>query len=187
MLEKRPPCWTTLETQLFLRGLPYGQLLTSSPQILRKFPAERSLYPFHDGKYEDFAPIFESLIKKSIHDGYSVEYTQEFLPTCEQLVKNADKLTEQGKKQEAIDMYLRACAVYRIARFPYINSDVKKDAYEAQKAAYLKAASMFDCPIKDVAIPHTAGNAKDDSDIPTYVRIPDGATKSKPCPAVILM
>jgi hypothetical protein len=75
------------------------------------------------------------LIKKEIHDGYSVEYTKEFLPTCEDLVKQADQLNDAGKKQEAIDMYLRACAVYRIARFPYINSDVKKDAYEAQKKA----------------------------------------------------
>ena len=94
------------------------------------------------------------------------------MPTCEQLVKNADKLKEQGKKQEAIDMYLRACAVYRIARFPYINSVQKKEAYEAQKAAYLKGAALFDCPIKDVAIPHTAGTDKDDKSIPTYVRVP---------------
>ncbi|KAF2478525.1 Alpha/Beta hydrolase protein [Neohortaea acidophila] len=153
-----------------------------------KFPCERSLYPFHDGKYEDFAPIFEALIKKGIHDGYSVEYTKEFLPTCERLVKNADKLNEEGKKQEAIDMYLRACAVYRIARFPYINSDVKTAAYEAQKTAYLKAAALFDVPIKDVVIPHTAGTDKDEGkEVPLYVRIPNGASRSKPSPAVILM
>ena len=117
-----------------------------------------------------------------------MEYTKEFLPTCEQLVKNADKLKDEGKKKEAIDMYLRACAVYRIARFPYINSDLKREAYEAQKEAYIKGASLFDCPIKDVRIPHSAGTEKDEGkEIPLYVRIPDGASKSKPCPAVILM
>ena len=85
-------------------------------------------------------------------------------------------------------MYLRACAVYRIARFPYINSDVKKEAYEAQKNAYIKGASLFDCPITDVSIPHTAGTEKDEGkEIPLYIRIPQGASKSKPCPAVILM
>jgi pimeloyl-ACP methyl ester carboxylesterase len=117
-----------------------------------------------------------------------VEYTKEFLPTCEELVKKADALKDQGRKQEAIDMYLRACAVYRIARFPYINSDVKKEAYEAQKKAYMKAASLFDVPIKDVAIPHTAGTDKDEGkEIPLYVRVPPDTSPSKPCPVVILM
>ena len=27
----------------------------------------KSLYPFHDGKYEDFEPIFEQLIKVIYH------------------------------------------------------------------------------------------------------------------------
>ncbi|KAK4542975.1 hypothetical protein LTR36_005973 [Oleoguttula mirabilis] len=153
-----------------------------------KFPCERSLYPFHDGKYEDFAPIFETLIQKGIHDGYSVEYTKEFLPTCEELVKKADALVEKGEKKEGVDMYLRACAVYRIARFPYINSDVKKEAYEAQKKAYMKAAALLDTPITDINIPHTAGQANDEGkEIPLYIRIPKGASKAKPCPAVLLL
>ena len=151
-----------------------------------KFPCERSLYPFHDGKYEDFAPIFETLIKKQIHDGYSIEYTKEFIPTAEELVRKADALASTNK-DAAIELYLRACAVYRIGRFPYINSDVKREAYEAQKKAYIKAASLFDCPIKDTVIPHTARNEKDDKEVPLYVRLPKGASKSNPCPAILLM
>lgn len=153
-----------------------------------KFPCERSLYPFHDGKYEDFAPVFESLIKKDIHDGYSVEYTKEFLPTAEDLVKKADGLVKEGKKEEGVQMYLRACAVYRIGRFPYINSSVKTEAYEAQKKAYMKAASLFEVPIHDLSIPHTAGTSHDEgTSIPLYIRTPPSASKSQPCPAVILM
>lgn len=153
-----------------------------------KFPCERSLYPFHDGKYEDFAPVFETLIQKGIHDGYSVEYTKEFLPTAEKLVKDADALVEKGDKEEAVKVYLRACAVYRIARFPYINSSVKTDAYEAQKAAYMKAAALFDIPIRDVNIPHTAGTDADEGkEVPLYVRLPKSASKSSPAPAILLM
>jgi len=153
-----------------------------------KFPCERSLYPFHDGKYEDFAPIFETLIQKGIHDGYSVEYTKEFLPTCEKLVEAAEEKNDSGDKQAAIDLYLRACAVYRIARFPYINSDVKREAYEAQKKAYMKAVGLFECPIDDIEIPHTAGTEKDEgTKVPLYVRLPKGASKENACPAVILM
>ncbi|KAK3117272.1 hypothetical protein LTR53_001532 [Teratosphaeriaceae sp. CCFEE 6253] len=150
-----------------------------------KFPAERSLYPFHDGKYEDFAPVFESLIEKGIHDGYSEEYTKEFLSTAEGLVKKADEAQDNKTK---IELYLRACAVYRIARFPYINSDVKRDAYQAQKDAYIKAASLFETPIEDVSIPHTAGTETDEGkDIPLYIRVPKSASKDKPVPSVILM
>ncbi|KAK1066733.1 hypothetical protein LTR74_006943 [Friedmanniomyces endolithicus] len=150
-----------------------------------KFPCERSLYPFHDGKYEDFAPVFETLIKKNIHDGYSEEYTKEFLPMAEGLVKKADSTQDEKEK---IDLYLRACAVYRIARFPYINSDVKREAYAAQKTAYMKAAALFETPIEDLSIPHTAGTSQDEGkEIPLYIRVPKTASKDKPCPSVILM
>lgn len=172
----------------FTQKYPHLESISALWNKKWKFPCERSLYPFHDGKYDDFAPIFETLIAKDIHDGYSVEYTKEFLPTCEKLVNEADQLAAKGDKQAAIDVYLRACACYRIARFPYINSDVKTAAYEAQKSAYIKAASLFDVPIKDVVIPHTAGIASDEGkEVPLYVRIPSGASKQKPAPAVILM
>ena len=104
-----------------------------------KFPCTRSLYPFHDGKYHDFEPIFETLISKNINSGYTDEYTREFIPTAERLVAEADKIAPSSPK-EASELYLRACTVYRIARFPYINSPYKTQVYEAQKTAYLKAA-----------------------------------------------
>lgn len=151
-----------------------------------KFPCSKSLYPFHDGAYEDFEPVFESLIQKGIHSGYTDEYTREFIPTAERLVSEADKLASSDPKQ-ASALYLRACTVYRIARFPYINSPYKAEVYDDQKAAYLKAAALWECPIKDVSIPHTARNDKDGETVPLYVRLPKGASKSNPCPAVLLM
>lgn len=154
-----------------------------------KFPCERSLYPFHDGQYADFAPIFDRLMEKGIHDGYTDAYTREFLPTAQALVTQADrKREEQGDSQGAVALYLRACAVYRIARFPYLNSALKREVYAAQKTAYMKAASLFASPIEDVAIPHTAGLPSDEGTVvPLYVRYPTGASKERPCPAVLLM
>lgn len=87
----------------------------------------------------------------------------------------------------AIALYLRACTVYRIARFPYINSDYKRTVYDAQKATYLKASALWECPITDVEIPHTAGTSADGPTIPLYVRYPKGASKSSPCPVVLLI
>ncbi|KAI5272684.1 alpha/beta-hydrolase [Aureobasidium subglaciale] len=150
------------------------------------FPCSKSLYPFHDGKFEDFEPIFRTLISKNINSGYTDEYTREFVPTAERLVGEADQLVSSDK-DAASALYLRACTVYRIARFPYINSAYKTDIYEAQKKAYTKAASLWDCPIKDVTISHTAATSTDDTSVPLYVRLPKDASKSKPCPAVLLM
>ncbi len=104
---------------------------------------------------------------------------------AEGLVKKADSTQDEKEK---IDLYLRACAVYRIARFPYINSDVKREAYAAQKTAYMKAAALFETPIEDLSIPHTAGTSQDEGkEIPLYIRVPKTASKDKPCPSVILM
>lgn len=150
------------------------------------FPCSKSLYPFHDGKFEDFEPVFKTLISKNIDSGYTDEYTREFVPTAEHLIKEADKLVSSDK-DAASALYLRACTVYRIARFPYINSDYKREIYEAQKKAYIKAASLWSCPIKDVTIPHTAATSADADSVPLYVRLPKDASKSKPCPAVLLM
>lgn len=72
--------------------------------------------------------------------------------------------------------------------FPYINSDLKREVYAAQKKTYMKAAALFDVPIKDISIPHTAGTAQDEGkEAPLYVRVPHGASKSHPVPSVILM
>ncbi|THW07477.1 alpha/beta-hydrolase [Aureobasidium pullulans] len=150
------------------------------------FPCSKSLYPFHDGKFEDFEPIFKTLISKNINSGYTDEYTKEFVPTAERLVGEADKLASSDK-DAASALYLRACAVYRIARFPYINSDYKREIYEAQKKAYIKATQLWQCPIKDITIPHAAATSADADSVPLYVRIPKDVSKSKPCPVVLLM
>ncbi|KAI4727683.1 alpha/beta-hydrolase [Aureobasidium sp. EXF-10728] len=149
-------------------------------------PCSKSLYPFHDGKFEDFEPVFKTLISKNINSGYTDEYSREFVPTAERLVQEADRLVASDK-HAASALYLRACTVYRIARFPYINSDYKREIYEAQKKAYIRAAALWECPIDDVNIAHTAATSADADSVPLYVRLPKDASKSKPCPAVLLM
>lgn len=184
-----PSTWTLGDK--FTQVYPHLGSINNLWEKKWKFPCERSLYPFHDGQYADFAPIFAQLMEKGIHDGYTDEYTRAFIPTAEDLVSQADrKVAEKGDaQQDAVALYLRACAVYRIARFPYINSALKTEVYAAQKAAYMKAAALFPgAPMHDITIPHTAGLPSDEgSTIPLYVRYPAGASKEQPCPAVVLM
>lgn len=95
--------------------------------------------------------------------------------------------TESSDPSKASELYKRATVVYRISRFPIINTDLKRQAYERQKEAYLKCASFWEVPIKEVVIPHTQAAGKDGKEIPLYVRIPPGASADKPVPTMFLM
>lgn len=154
----------------------------------------KSVYPFHDGKYQDFEPIFQHLIDNDINDGTSVEYTQAFFPIAEELARKGDTASQQSDHNLATEFYLRACAVYRIARFPYItafpeiNCSVKWKAYEAQKSVYLRASKEWELPVQEVQVPHLHRAGNDSAVIPVYVRVPEPTAKEgKGCPVVILM
>ena len=88
-------------------------------------PAKLSVYPFHDGKLEDFAPIFEALIRDGVNDAYADEYTEYFLPVARKLVEEADgcaKEGDNGGKGRAVELYKRAACVLRISRFPSLDA-----------------------------------------------------------------
>jgi FrsA-like alpha/beta hydrolase family protein len=151
------------------------------------FPCKLGVYPFHDGKLEDFAPIFDHLIKENINDPYDDAFCSAFLPTAEKLVGEAEAAEKGGDKENAIVLYKRACVVYRISRFPYILTPIKRKAYEAQKAAYMRGAALWSVPMKDISIPHTLASNGDGNEIPLYVRIPPQASEEKPVPVMFLI
>ncbi|OCK76943.1 pigment biosynthesis protein Ayg1 [Lepidopterella palustris CBS 459.81] len=150
------------------------------------FPCRRGVYPFHDGQYSDFAPIFEKLIASNTNDPYSDAYTSAFLPTADLLLAQATE-AETNDREMAIKLYKRANAVYRLARFPYIGTPLKKNVYETQKAVYLRGAKLWDVPVTDVVIPFTDRAEGDGKEIPLYLRVPPSASKENPCPVVLLI
>ncbi|KAL8949671.1 MAG: hypothetical protein Q9222_004232 [Ikaeria aurantiellina] len=152
-----------------------------------RFPCSIGVYPFHDGKLEDFEPVFNRLIKLNINDGYSDAYTSAFFPTCDALLSRAKTLSESSNHAAASALYFRIAALYRIARFPFLNSPIKRQAFEAQKSAYLSAVSHWIDPMVEEVIPHHFGNKEDGKSIPVYVRVPVTATPKKPVPTVLLI
>lgn len=148
------------------------------------------MYPFHDGLYTDFEPIFEHLIANRVDDMCSTDYTIAFLQTAEKLVSQGDMLAAGNDKRGASDHYLRACTIYRIARFPYIthrprvSDEIKWKAWEAQKTTYMKAASTWKVPVEEVHVPHVKAADGEGDVIPVYVR---GAGIEGKAPVVILM
>lgn len=154
------------------------------------------MYPFHDGAFEDFEPIFETLISKDINDAYTDEYTSTFLPTAKELESKAEKATQEGRKDKAAEYYRRAAVVYRISRFPYVGpvtedetvtSTLKREAFDRQKEVYLKATSTWSPPISEVVIPHKYRAGNDGATIPLLVRVPPQAAITKKVPVVLLM
>ncbi|KAK4117661.1 alpha/beta-hydrolase [Canariomyces notabilis] len=186
-------------TEAFEARMPHHNGIKALWETKWKFPCTKSVYPFHDGAYEDFEPIFQHLINNNINDGTSPEYTTAFLPTAERLTAEADALLAAGDTEKASAVYLRACAVYRIARFPYItsypavNDPAKWRAWKAQKETYLRAAHTWACPVQEVEVPHVYASGGDRLEIPVYVRVPagtgsgSGGGHGKKCPVVILM
>ncbi|KAI0503218.1 Alpha/Beta hydrolase protein [Xylaria bambusicola] len=157
-----------------------------------RLPCTKSVYPFHDGSFEDFEPIFTALISSGINDGADTAYTEAFFPTAASLENSGDEAMASGKKEEASKLYLRAACVLRIARFPYITGfngpscPVKWRAWEMQKKVYMKAASAWSVPIKEVEVPHIHAQDTDRGVIPAYVRVPNTQTRDGSHPTVLL-
>jgi len=148
-----------------------------------------AVYPFHGGLFSDFEPIFQKLIKDNVNDAYSDTYTEYFLPTARKLVDDA--ISAQGSdRKKAIELFERAAAVFRISRFPSVDGDdtgFKRKIFDEQVQVYLRGASLWDAPLKQVIIPHTAATGPDGKEIPLFVRIPNGASSSNKCPVVLLI
>ncbi|KAE8356235.1 Alpha/Beta hydrolase protein [Aspergillus coremiiformis] len=156
-----------------------------------KFACQKGVYPFHDGSYEDFEPIFHKLISENINDASTEEYTSTFLPIASELELRASEALNTGQTDRAIDLFRRAAVVYRISRFPYVDNtepnSIKRTAFDRQKQAYLNSASRWDPPIQEVIVPHTNRAGKDGHQIPIYTRIPNNAGPNNPVPVVLIM
>ncbi|KAH7069999.1 Alpha/Beta hydrolase protein [Paraphoma chrysanthemicola] len=148
-----------------------------------KFPCTKGVYPFHDGKFSDFEPIFNHLIENNINDPYDDAYTNAFLLTARRLVQEAED-AEKSDREKARTLYLNANAVYRLSRFPYIGTDLKKAVYEEQKQIYMRGAKLWPQPIQEILIPHTHASPTDGTEIPIYIRRPSGPG---PFPTILLI
>ncbi|KAK4443726.1 esterase FrsA [Podospora aff. communis PSN243] len=180
-------------TQAFEARMPHHDGIKALWETKWKFPCSKVVYPFHDGAFEDFEAIFNHLIQSNINDGTSAEYTNAFIPVAEALTAQGDAALASGNPTSASALYLRACTVYRIARFPYItafpeiNNAPKWAAWEAQKRVYAKAASTWSIPLEEIDVPHVHAKGNDRGSIPVYVRHPGGKSSTEKAPAVILM
>ena len=178
-------------------GFPYFAHHDSVSALWAKrwrMPCQHGIYPFTDAKFEDFEPIFTELVKVSGDKAEILfrpdEYAKPFLPVAANLVAKAGEAEGQGDTAKALDLYLRAAAVYRIARFPINRSPVSQEAWTLGKAAYVKAGQYLSPPSTAVDLPFThADAAAGDQDLPiqAYLRMPAGERPKDGWPVMLFI
>ncbi|KAE8843236.1 hypothetical protein HRS9139_02533 [Pyrenophora teres f. teres] len=81
--------------------------------------ATMGVYPFMFGTASDFASILASMKASQMREPYNWDtYAETFFPTAQSLFSTATTAEAAGEIEKASEYYLRASAVYRIARFP---------------------------------------------------------------------
>ena len=152
------------------------------------------IYPFTDANVADFDPVFAGLIESS-NDDPSVlyrpdDYAKAFFSQGERLVSEADDAIARGDDSGARDLFLRAAAIYRIARFPINRSSLSQQAWKLGKAAYEQGGRLFDPPSSPVAIPFRhADTAAGDLSTPiqAYLRLPKQSRPDRGWPVVLFI
>ena len=157
-------------------------------------PCELGIYPFTDGNIEDFTPIFADLVRLSGDEPDILyrpdEYARPFFPVAENLLARAEQAEARKDVSDARRLYLRAAAVFRMARFPINRSPVSEDAWRRGKAAYIKGARSLDPPSVPVDIPFTHADRASDDDtgpIQAFLRVPKGQTPANGWPVLLFI
>ncbi|QIX02173.1 hypothetical protein AMS68_007690 [Peltaster fructicola] len=142
------------------------------------------IYPFMEAKLEDFEPAITQMIERGFKEPYNLDaWASALMPTGDMLQQQAAKA---ASKAEARDLYLRAAAVYRIARFPLNCTPMTETAWGLNKEAYSKAMALFEIPETEVAIPFKHGiDSEKGTEILAYLRVPPGASAEKPAPLLL--
>ena len=173
---------------------PYHESVSALWSQKWRPPCAAGIYPFTDANVGDFDPIFAGLIRESNDDPRVLhrpdDYARPFLPVAQQLVRQAEAAQADNNTAQARDLFLRAAAVYRIARFPVNRSALSQEAWEKGKAAYERGGDLLDPPSVAVSIPFThASPAAGDLDaaIPAYLRLPRGARPAGGWPVLLFI
>ena len=189
------PFYHVQSTAVELRdGFPYfshHDAVTALWETKWKALCAHGIYPFTDANLADFEQSFHELEKLS--GGTTAilrrrdDYAAPFFPIARGLEASADLAESEGSTAKACELFLRAAAVYRIARFPINRSPQSELAWQLGKAAYEKGGKYLMPPSVPVEVPFTHGDhAAGDALLPiqAYLRVPRGEKPKNGWPIV---
>ncbi|KAI0423296.1 Alpha/Beta hydrolase protein [Xylaria grammica] len=145
---------------------------------------DKGIYPFMYGTTQDFEPVVNEIIAAGLKPPYNWdEYASHFFAQAHGLVTQA---VNSQDKQRASELFLRASALYRIARFPAPRSEKQRIAWERGKEAALEGLKLQKYPMVEVEIPHTYAANGDGKVLPAYYHLPSYASPDHQVPLVII-
>ncbi|KAF7538394.1 hypothetical protein G7054_g2968 [Neopestalotiopsis clavispora] len=172
------------------QAFPHHDSITQLWELRWRDLCSKAEYPFGEAAFEDFEPVFASLIANFRNDATALVdnpdgYAAPFLPVAAALVRKAEECEKNKDTNRARDLFLRAAAVYRIARFPVNRSPLGQKAWELGRAAYLRGGAYLDPPVREVAIQFShakAGVDEADRPILANLRIPSSSSSPQQKP-----
>lgn len=130
----------------------------------------------------------QELIKRDLKPPYDWdEYATLHFPQAEKLWNIAKSAEAKGELDKASEYYIRASAVYRLARFPAPRSDKQWEAWRLGKESCLKGLSLRPHPVKEILVQHTHRLPHEGDVIPVYYLLPEEANQQNPVPCVIII
>lgn len=151
-------------------------------------PSKMGVYPFMFNAHQDFEPIAAQLIAEGQKEPYDWDqYAQVFFPKAEELLAEAEKAVSAGDRAKASEYYMRASAVYRIARFPAPRSEKQRYAWQEGKKAANKGLLLREPPTQELLIPHRHALHHEGKHIPVYYHLPPATSPGQPAPLVIIL
>ncbi|GAP82930.1 putative conidial pigment biosynthesis protein ayg1 protein [Rosellinia necatrix] len=123
------------------------------------------------GATQDFQPVVDAIVAAGLKPPYRWdEYASHFLAPADRLV---DRASRAADRDEASELFLRASALYRIARFPAPRSPLQAVAWERGKQAALAGLERQPRRMTQVTIPHTThAGAGDGAALLGYYHLP---------------
>jgi hypothetical protein len=139
--------------------------------------AQRGTYPFDHAPYDDSKHVMEKVIPL-FDAGDREAYTTAFIAAAEPHEAKAKEAKAKGDKDTAKKEFLSAYALYRMARFPCLNTPAKQDAYKRSQGCLIAAYENDDSPLQRVEMPFK-GRAGEGTHSVGYLRLPKNAAAEK--------
>jgi len=173
---------------------------TDKAAILAKLPVKPDEDPFAvtiGGFYRRWFNLIDDMqvlidTVKTIRSTEDEDWVPVWSAVAARYEKEADAALAKGDRAAARNAFLQAKSFYSLARFPapYHSgspicppnmSPVKAESYQRYLNAYRQATELLETP------PETVRVARDGMEATGYLRLPKGATASRPVPAVLVM
>jgi len=139
--------------------------------------AKVDVYPFDFAPYEAVERAMTSLTSVLDREAWAAAFSAEAAPYEQRARDAAARDDRAGARQHCLEAY----ALYRMARFPCMNSPGKQAAYRKSQECFLNARRLDEAPVERVEMPFRGRPGEGDR-VVGYLRLPPG----EPRPPVLV-